>query len=264
MRVAEKILVVDDEPSLVQLVEYNLRQAGFDVVTALDGEAAVEAAGRENPDLIVLDLMLPKLDGFEVCRIIRRKMTIPIIMLTARSDEVDRIVGLELGADDYVVKPFSPRELVARVKAILRRSAPERTAGASAIADGGRQADGGGPAAGSGAARRSLSAGDLLIDLDRHSVTRDGQPIPLTYTEFKILSTLAASPGIVFSRDTLMNRVWGEDFFGDSRTVDVHVRHLRQKLQEAGADESLIETVRGVGYRFREAPSGTPADAGKE
>ncbi len=240
-KVPEKVLVVDDEPSLVELVTYNLKRAGYETVTAGDGEEALQVAERENPDLVVLDLMLPKLDGFEVCKALRQVSAVPIVMLTARTDEVDRVVGLELGADDYVLKPFSPRELVARVKAILRRAALDR------------QTAGGAPERGATAAGgRSIAAGPLLIDPDKHRATVAGQALPLTYTEFKILWTLASSPGRVFERDALLTRVWGEDFFGDARTVDVHVRHLRQKLQEGGAEGEFIETVRGVGYRFRE------------
>ncbi|MHB0886198.1 MAG: response regulator [Bacillota bacterium] len=242
----EKVLVVDDEPSLVELVTYNLKRAGYETVTAGDGEEALQIAERENPDLVILDLMLPKLDGFEVCKAMRQVSAVPIVMLTARTDEVDRVVGLELGADDYVLKPFSPRELVARVKAILRRAALERgpAAGAAELSA---------PAAGrASATNRAITAGPLLIDPDKHRATVAGQVLPLTYTEFKILWTLASSPGRVFERDALLTRIWGEDFFGDARTVDVHVRHLRQKLQEGGAEEEFIETVRGVGYRFKE------------
>lgn len=245
-KVPEKVLVVDDEPSLVELVTYNLRRAGYQTVTAGDGEEALQVAERENPDLVILDLMLPKLDGFEVCKALRQVSAVPIVMLTARTDEVDRVVGLELGADDYVLKPFSPRELVARVKAILRRAALDRQAAGAAGTAGAAERD---AASGTG---RSITAGALVIDPDKHRATVAGQALPLTYTEFKILWTLASSPGRVYERDALLTRVWGEDFFGDARTVDVHVRHLRQKLQEGGAEEEFIETVRGVGYRFKE------------
>jgi len=237
-------MVVDDEPALVELVTYNLKKAGYETVTAGDGEEALEVAARERPDLVILDLMLPKMDGFEVCKALRQVSAVPIVMLTARTDEVDRVVGLELGADDYVLKPFSPRELVARVKAILRRAALERSAGAGE--------PGGAGGAGRSTTGRAIAAGPLLIDPDKHRATAGDRVLPLTYTEFKILWTLASSPGRVFDRDALLTRVWGEDFFGDARTVDVHVRHLRQKLQEGGAEEEFIETVRGVGYRFKE------------
>lgn len=247
---AEKVLVVDDEPALVELVTYNLRKAGYETVTAADGEEALEAAERERPDLVILDLMLPKMDGFEACKALRQASAVPIIMLTARTDEVDRVVGLELGADDYVLKPFSPRELVARVKAILRRAAAERAA--SAGEPGAVDLPG-----------RAISAGPLVIDPDKHRATVVDRVVPLTYTEFRILWTLTSSPGRVFDRDALLTRVWGQDFFGDARTVDVHVRHLRQKLREGGAEEELIETVRGVGYRFREdLPGRTPTGGG--
>lgn len=225
---AQRILVVDDEAAILELVEYNLAREGFEVLTEADGKAAVERARAEKPDLIILDVMLPGMSGMDVCRELRKSTDVPIILLTARKDEVDRVLGLELGADDYVTKPFSPRELVARVKAILRRS--QRGGG-----------EGEGIAAHHG----------LVVDEERREVTLDGRPLELTFTEFELLATLAKNPGRAFSRDELLSRIWGEDFYGDARTVDVHIRHLREKLEEDPAAPRFIETVRGVGYRFR-------------
>lgn len=226
----EKILVVDDERSIVELVSFNLRKEGFQVLAAADGLEAVRLAREEKPDLIILDVMLPGLDGFEVCRILRKEMPVPILMLTARKEEVDRVVGLELGADDYVTKPFSPRELVARVRAILRRSArrPELEE------------------------EKILSAGELAVDLARRKVTVGNRMVDLTYTQFELLKHLMSNPGRVFSREALVERVWGYSYYGDVRTVDVHIRHLREKIEREPGSPQFIETVRGVGYRFRE------------
>ncbi|MFO7171719.1 MAG: response regulator transcription factor [Bacillota bacterium] len=223
----QRILVVDDEPAIVELVAYNLRREGFDVLTAATGPEALEKATAEKPDLVVLDLMLPGMDGFAVCRELRKRSEVPVLILSARGDEVDRVVGFELGADDYVVKPFSPRELIARVKAILRRTAP-------AEASGGRRV-----------------FGDLTIDYETYEVTVGGRRVDLTPTEFQILRVLTSRPGRVFSRDELLDRVRGEEFFGDVRTVDVHVRHLRAKIGDDPQNPRYIETVRGVGYRFK-------------
>ncbi|MCY0864562.1 MAG: response regulator transcription factor [Sulfobacillus sp.] len=221
-----RILVVDDEPAILELVSYNLVREGFEVITEQDGEMGLTRAMNESFDLVVLDVMLPGRSGLDVCRAIRQTKDIPIIMLTARKDEVDRVLGLELGADDYVTKPFSPRELVARVKAILRRSAKGRDTG------------------------DEIRFPGLTINLERRMVTVDGQPVNLTFTEFELLTILARHPGRAFSREELLVRVWGDDFYGDSRTVDVHVRHLREKLKEDPSSPRFIETVRGVGYRF--------------
>jgi two-component system alkaline phosphatase synthesis response regulator PhoP len=223
---ATKILVVDDEPAIVELVQYNLEREGFQVVTAVDGQAALAEAREEAPDLIVLDVMLPEVSGLDVCRTLRQMTDVPIILLTARKDEVDRVLGLELGADDYVTKPFSPRELVARIKAILRRTSP-------------REGDGTGGQDG------------LVVDPARRRVHVDGREVDLTYTEFELLHLLARHPGLAFTRDQLLAEVWGADSFGDTRTVDVHIRHLREKLGDDLAQPRFIETVRGVGYRFR-------------
>lgn len=220
-----KILVVDDEEAIVELTAFNLKKEGYEVVRAFDGREALRLVKEEKPDLIVLDLMLPEIDGLEVCRRIRQESRIPILILSAKKEEVDRIIGLELGADDYVTKPFSPRELLARVKAILRRSEeiPEEV--------------------------ERVVRGSLVIDKNRYEARINDMVLALTPTEFKILETLANSPGQVYSRDVLLRRVWGYDYIGDSRTVDVHIRHLREKLNKH-TQENLIETVRGVGYRF--------------
>lgn len=225
---AEKVLVVEDDPTLRETLEYNLRYQGYDVIVAADGRRALELARSERPDLIILDVMLPGLDGFEVCRILRHEMNAPILMLTARDEEIDRVVGLELGADDYVTKPFSMRELMARVKAHLRR---ERR-GESVT----RPAE--------------LRFGDLVIDEARHEVRLRDQPLSLKPKEYELLAFLARNRGIVFSRDTILERVWGWDFVGGSRTVDVHVRWLREKIEPDPAHPTRIVTVRGVGYRF--------------
>ena len=229
---SSKVLVVEDEPDIQEVVSYNLRQSGFEVATADDGETALERIEQEDPDLVILDLMLPGVDGLEVCRMLKQNEAakeIPVLMLTARSEEVDRIVGLELGADDYVVKPFSPRELVLRVRAILRRSRAGREA----------------PSVEGGAA---LEAGPLRIDPQEYRANLRGEPLELTATEFKLLRTLVERRGRVQSREELLNTVWEYEHAGYARTVDTHVRRLREKL---GADASLVETVRGVGYRFK-------------
>ncbi len=223
-----KILVVEDDPDILQLLTYALQSAGFKTISSQDGYEALNTARAHHPDLVVLDLMLPGLDGFEVCKELKRNSetrSIPIIMLTARGEEIDRIVGLELGADDYIVKPFSPREFLLRVRAILRRSAPE-----TAIESSYWQREG------------------LRIDLEAHKVTVDGQEISLTATEFKLLAELIRNRGKVQTRDQLLDKVWGYQFEGYARTVDTHVRRLRQKVAPYSA---WVETVRGVGYRFK-------------
>lgn len=227
---AERILVVDDEESILQLIAYNLRRAGYEVVTAGNGEEGLALARADRPDLVVLDLMLPGIDGFDVCKELRKETDIPILMLTARGEEIDRVIGFEIGADDYVTKPFSPRELVGRVKAILRRS---------------RKNDDADPSAGD-----ALTFGALSVNFVTYEVLREGRRIDLTPTEFQILKVLSQNPGRVFTRDELVDRVMGPDFFGDVRTVDVHIRHLRSKIEENPSDPRLIETVRGAGYKF--------------
>jgi len=229
--VPERILVVDDEDSILQLVAYNLRRAGFDVITAGNGEDALRIFRAEGPDMVVLDVMLPGVDGFEVCKEMRRESDKPILMLTARGEEIDRVIGFEIGADDYVAKPFSPRELVGRVKAILRRS----------------RKDAPDPAENDGDA---VIFGALSINFVTYEVVFKGSRVDLTPTEFQILKVLAQNPNRVFSRDELVDRVMGQDFFGDVRTIDVHIRHLRSKIEENPSEPRFIETVRGAGYKF--------------
>jgi len=222
--VSQNILVVDDEPSIRKIVSHALTDAGFGVVTADDGDSALSLIQTENIDLVVLDLMLPGIDGLEVCKRIRAERATPIIILSARGEELDKILGLELGADDYVPKPFSPRELVARVKANLRRADLDTERGAT------------------------LRFDEIELDPVAHTVTKAGSPVRLTKSEFEILHKLAGSPRRVFTREELMNHLWGGSFFGDLRSVDVHVRHLRQKIEDDPSEPVLIRTVRGVGY----------------
>jgi DNA-binding response OmpR family regulator len=229
----KRILVIDDEPMIVESVSYTLNQEGYEVQTAKDGEAGLELALTEEPDLILLDLMLPGLNGTEVCRQIRKVSEVPIIMLTAKEGEIDRILGLELGADDYVVKPFSMRELLARIKSVLKR--------VNAVCK--------------PAESQSLKNGDLVIDLLGHEVGVKGVKVDLSSKEFDLLRILANHPGQVLTREQLLNLVWGNDFYGDSRTVDVHIRWLREKIEEDPGDPKYILTVRGVGYKFRKSGS---------
>jgi len=222
-----KILVVDDEPDVIELLEFNLRGAGFDVISAEDGATALKKARESAPALVILDLMLPEVDGIEVCKILRRHpatAAIPIIMLTAKASEIDRVLGLELGADDYVTKPFSPRELVLRVKGLLRRGTVEKK-------------------------EESIRVGELAIEIPRHLVTLQGKPVELTATEFRLLTVLAQRRGRVQSREQLLRDVWEYDNLIDTRTVDTHMRRLREKLGRAAR---FLDTVRGVGYRFLE------------
>jgi len=230
----ERILVVEDEANIVNLVRAYLEREGFAVKTVADGRTAVQQAHATRPDLIILDLMLPGMDGLEVCRRVRQESDVYIIMLTAKSEESDRIVGLELGADDYLTKPFSPRELVARVKAVLRR----RRDGSGARGGFGRGEQG------------AIVAGPLTIDLARRRVTKGGQPIDLTTLEFDLLCVLAGDPGIVLSRAQLLQRVWGYDYIGDERVVDVHIGLLRKKIEADPSEPALLRTVRGVGYKY--------------
>lgn len=225
----KKILLVEDEKTLAKALKFNLEKEGFKVSTAFDGEEALELFTKERPDLIILDLMLPKIDGFELCRRLRRSSDVPIIMLTARDEDIDKILGLELGADDYMTKPFNTRELLARIKAILRRT--ELHAAAE---------------------NRVIKSGDLQIDIIKHKVSVKGREVPLTSKEYAMLSLLASNPGRVYSREQLLEEIWGEDFSGDARTVDVHIRHLREKLEEHPAEPRYILTVWGTGYKFRE------------
>jgi len=236
----QKVLVVEDEPSLVDTLEYSLARQGYEVRVATDGLKALEIARKEPPDLVVLDVMLPSLDGYEVCRILRQEMSVPIIMLTARSDEVDKIVGLEVGADDYLTKPFSMRELMARVKALLRRVRMVREEVAGEERGGSDES----------ISTERLNFGDLVIDLGRREMAYRGQVFHLKPKEFDLLVFLARNKGIVLSRDLILERVWGWDYDGGSRTVDVHVRWLREKVEVDPSNPTRIVTVRGIGYRF--------------
>lgn len=236
-----KILVVEDDNTLLEMLEYNLARQGYQVVTAKDGRAALTFARQEKPDLIVLDVMLPGIDGFEVCRILRKEFSFPILMLTARTEEVDKIVGLEMGADDYLTKPFSMRELMARVKALLRRVDLIREALHS-------QANGG--AQELAESLPMLTFSNLEIDQNRREVRLNGEPLRLKPKEFDLILFLARHQGIALSRDLILERVWGWTYDGNSRTVDVHVRWLREKIEVDPGNASRILTVRGIGYRF--------------
>jgi DNA-binding response OmpR family regulator len=235
-----KVLVVDDDPALLETMEYSLTDRGYQVCTAADGRAAVEMARQERPDALVLDVMLPGLDGFEVCRILRREMSAPILMLTARAGEMDKIVGLEVGADDCMTKPFSMREFLARVNALLRRVRLIRKEIAAERAGAGLVATPGG----------RLAFGDLAIDQARREVVYRGEPVHLKPKEYDLLVCLARSRGSVLSRDLILDQVWGGEYDGGGRTVDVHVRWLRGKIEPDPANPTRILTTRGVGYRF--------------
>ncbi|MGA2490941.1 MAG: response regulator transcription factor [Anaerolineales bacterium] len=235
---AEKILVVEDELSLQETLVYNLEKQGYSVEAAGNGRLAIEAARRLTPDLIILDIMLPELDGFEVCKILRKEMSVPILMLTARDDEIDRVVGLEIGADDYLTKPFSMRELMARVKAQLRRTGMLRDELAKPKI----------PEA--NAPQEVLTFNNLVINLTRREVLLDNQVLTLKPQEYDLLLFFAQHKGQMLSREFILERVWGWDYIGESRTVDVHVRWLRQKIEKDAADPIRIVTVRGGGYRF--------------
>jgi DNA-binding response OmpR family regulator len=224
----EQLLIVDDERNIVELIELYARQAGYRTSHAYDGQAALEIVQRQSPELIVLDLMLPKVDGWEVCRQVRARSDVPIIMLTARDDDVDKIIGLELGADDYLTKPFNPRELIARIKAILRRTRNEYDAHSDAPA--------------------VLHLAELSVDRARREVLVAGRPVKLRAKEFDLLVMLLENKGIVFTREKLLETVWGFDFTGETRTVDVHVAQLRKRIAGSGVE---IETVFGVGYKLR-------------
>ncbi len=232
---SDKVLVIEDEPALLETLSYNLTRQGYDVVAVADGKLGIDAARSERPDLLILDLMLPGVDGIEVCRVLRQEMTIPILMLTARADEIDKIVGLEVGADDYMTKPFSMRELMARVKAMLRR---ERLIREELAAQ-----DDVPPS-------QQYTFGNLVIDEARHEVRRDGVPVSMKPKEYELLLFLARQRGFVVSRDLILERVWGWDFDGGSRTVDVHIRWLREKIEDDPGNPVRIVTVRGIGYRF--------------
>jgi len=224
-----KILVVDDEQSIVDVLTYNLIKAGHQPVVAREGETALRLARAERPDLVILDLMLPGIDGLDVCREIRKDGDLPIIILTAKDEEIDRVVGLELGADDYVVKPFSVRELMARVKSVLRRAQPRPAESA-----------------------QPLQVGDLRLDMTRREAAWRSTPFELTAIQFELLRVLMASPGRVFSREELLDQVWGYDYFGDTRTVDSAVKRLRARLREVAPDAELVVTVRDAGYKLND------------
>jgi two-component system OmpR family response regulator len=225
-----KILIVEDDRNLLDTLKYNLRKEGYKIATAFDGAEALDVARREKPDLIILDIMLPKMSGFEVCRILRKDMVVPILMLTAKVEETDKIVGLEIGADDYMTKPFSLRELLARVRAMLRRvrmvemqPEPEKAL---------------------------LRVGDIEVDIARHQASKGATTLDLTPKEFDLLAFLARNKGLVFNRDQLLRKVWGYDFAGDTRTVDVHIRWLRQKIEIDPSNPMHLVTVRGTGYKL--------------
>jgi DNA-binding response OmpR family regulator len=226
-----RILLVDDEQSVQKLLAYPLRKEGYEVVPAMDGEEALERCRGQSFDLIVLDVMLPKLDGFDVCRQIRAQSSVPIIMLTAKAEEFDKVLGLELGADDYITKPFSMREFRSRVKAVLRRS--------DLLREEQREEE-------------PLETDDLTIDFAKRTVEIRGEPVRLTYVEFEILSILARNPGRVFSRTMILDRLWGDSSYRDPRTIDVHIRHLREKIEKDPKEPEFLFTVRGVGYHFRD------------
>ncbi len=226
-----RILLVDDEHAVQTLLTYPLRRDGYEVIAAHDGQEALRRFSEQRFDLVVLDLMLPKLDGVEVCRRMRSRSQVPIIMLTAKGDEIDKVVGLEMGADDYITKPFSMREFRSRVKAALRRSRMPGTQ--QAVAE-------------------PIRSGELHIDFERRSVLVRDEPVRLTYVEFEILAALAQMPGRVLTRETLLEHVWGDSEYRDPRTVDVHIRHLREKIERESRRPEYLLTVRGVGYRFRE------------
>jgi DNA-binding response OmpR family regulator len=229
---APRILLVDDELSVQKLLTYPLRKEGYEVVPALDGREALDRLREDNFDLVVLDVMMPKIDGFDVCRQIRSRSTVPIIMLTAKTEEIDKVLGLELGADDYITKPFSLREFRSRVKAALRRGGMARREPAGD--------------------EQPLDVHELRIDFAKRSVRVRGEEVQTTYVEFEILTALATNPGRVWTRDMLLTRIWGDSAYRDPRTIDVHIRHLREKLELDAKEPEYLFTVRGVGYRFRD------------
>ena len=222
-----KVLVVDDELPIVEAVAYNLKKEGYSVTTATDAEQCMEAVRRDAPSLILLDVMLPSASGFDVCRMLRKQSDVPIIMLTARAEETDRVVGLEIGADDYVTKPFNMRELMARVKSVLRRTSPQEPP-----------------------SQATLKAGNLMIDPNRYEVRIEDRPLTLSPKEFELLRFLVTHPGQVFTRNVLLDRVWGSEAYVEERTVDVHIRWLREKIENNPSHPLRLMTIRGVGYKF--------------
>ena len=227
-----KVLVIEDEENLLEALKHNLERDGYTALTASDGERGLSLAREHQPDLVILDIMLPQLDGLEVCRILRRESNMPIIMMTAKGEVVDRVVGLELGADDYITKPFSMRELMARLQAVLRRTRGQGQGGPSQ-------------------ANEVLTSGDLVVDLASHQVTLAGNELEMKPREFDLLALLVANKGRAFTRDQILERLWGQDYIGDTRTVDVHIRWIRQKLETEPGSPNRIVTIRGVGYRFQ-------------
>ena len=228
-----KILIVDDEKNIVDIIAFNLKKEGYTVITAADGEEGVQKAMEENPDLILLDIMMPKMDGYEVCKKIREKKNTPIIMLTARAEELDKVLGLELGADDYMIKPFDSKELVARVKAVLRRYQPPVQTPASSVTE---------------QHGNFVEYPDLIVNLTNYSVIYNGHSIELPPKELELLYFLASSPNQVFTREQLLDHIWGYEYIGDTRTVDVHIKRLREKIK--GNDKWALTTVWGIGYKF--------------
>jgi two-component system OmpR family response regulator len=227
-----KILIIEDDRNLLDTLVYNVEKEGYSVMSSMNGEESLDLARKEKPDLIILDIMLPGLNGLEVCRILRKEMTVPILMLTARNEEVDKIIGLEVGADDYMTKPFSMRELIARIRAMLRRAG-------MAVA----QPD---------SVEKTIKIGTLEVDTERHRVTVSGKELELTPKEYDLLVFLAVNKGFVFTREQLLEKVWGYDYAGDTRTIDVHIRWLRQKIESNPSKPETLITVRGAGYKLAE------------
>lgn len=226
------VLIVEDEEAIVNILKYNLEKEGYNVLVAYDGMEGLEIANKEMPDLILLDIMMPKMDGFQVCRKVREKFDTPIIMLTARAEEIDKVLGLELGADDYVTKPFSIRELMARVKANIRRRSVDTTISENK--------------------RHIIKLGNLKIDIDKYEITKNGKILELTLREYELLKFLASQKGQIFSREILLEKVWGYEYYGDVRTVDVTIRRLREKVEDVPSKAEYILTKRGIGYYFND------------
>jgi two-component system, OmpR family, response regulator len=225
-----RVLVVEDDSTLLSVLEYNLSKEGYTVLTAADGIRGLETARSQKPDFVILDVMLPGMNGFEICRILRQEMNVPILILTAKDDEIDKVIGLDLGADDYMTKPFKIRELLARIRAILRRTEMDQS--------------------GSPGTELLIKVGDLEIDIARHKTTLKGNNLELTPREFELLSFLCKNKGIVFNREQLLEKVWGYDYPGDTRTVDVHIRWLREKIETNPEEPQYLITLRGIGYKF--------------
>ena len=227
----QKILIVDDEENILDLIDYNVRNAGYETKKASDGREGLNIFEKDEFDLVILDVMLPFVDGFEMLKIIRKKSNVPVLMLTAKTEELDRVLGLELGADDYLVKPFSVRELLARIKAILRRTSDFQET-----------------------ENEKIISKDIVLDLNGYKAFIGNNEVRLTMKEFELLKYLMQNKGRVFTRENLLNNIWGYDYYGDSRTVDVHIRHLRSKIEENLGENRYIKTIRGIGYKFEETP----------